>query len=279
MKSLARNLLLTVPFVRELKDTVKETRANVAHLQSELNHLRMVMAESRLATDGRKLDEILALLKPMKVVGFDKIRLGADHDGGYVMLDDFSGVTRAYSLGIYTEVSWDCAMADRGIRVSQFDYSIDKTPVPRPEFTFHKKRVESLADLGLAAQPGQILKIDIEGSEWGLFRQAAPGELPCFHQIFGEFHDFDRFYESAWQQTAVAALRRLNETHQLIHVHGNNWAPSFDTGKLKLPVSLELTYASKSKYKFAETDEKFPGPLDRPNIRHRPDPPLDALWT
>ncbi|MBR1579098.1 MAG: hypothetical protein IJ668_01145 [Selenomonadaceae bacterium] len=38
------------------------------------------------------------------------IRLGRAHDGGYVMLDDFSGVKNAYSAGISNDVSWDVSL-------------------------------------------------------------------------------------------------------------------------------------------------------------------------
>src|SRR5262249_15949851 len=63
----------------------------------------------------------LALLEPCSVEGIKKIRMGAEHDCGFVMLNDFAGISKALSLGIGWDVSWDLAVAERGIPVFQFD--------------------------------------------------------------------------------------------------------------------------------------------------------------
>ena len=238
----------------------------------------MRTAERHLARDRGKLDEIFSYLTPRKVVGFDKRRTGADEDGGYVMLDDFARVTQAYSLGISDDVSWDLDMAKLGIPVRQFDYSVEGPPVTNPLFTFSQTKIEKVGDLGLSEGPGQILKIDIEGSEWEFLAHASPQDLAQFQQITGEFHDFDRYYEPGWQQTAVRAFRKLNETHQLIHLHGNNRSASFDTGRFRLPLALELSYVLKSSYTFEKTTESFPGPLDRPNDTAIPDFALNGIF-
>ena len=239
---------------------------------------RMRTAERHLARDRDKLEEIFSHLTPRKVIGFDKRRTGADEDGGYVMLDDFARVTLAYSLGVSDDVSWDLDMAKLGIPVRQFDYSVEGPPVANPLFSFSKTKIEKVGDLGLSEEPGPILKIDIEGSEWGFLANASPEELAKFQQITGEFHDFDRYHEPEWQQAAVRAFRKLGETHQLIHLHGNNRSSSFDTGRFRLPIALELSYVLKSAYSFEKTDEPFPGPLDRPNDKAAPDSPLNGIF-
>ena len=239
---------------------------------------RMRTAERHLARDRDKLDEIFSHLTPRKVIGFDKRRTGADEDGGYVMLDDFSRVTQAYSLGISDDVSWDLDMAKLGIPVRQFDYSVDGPPVENPLFSFSKTKIEKVEDLGLAGEPGQILKIDIEGFEWEFLANASPVDLARFQQITGEFHDFDRYYEPEWQQAAVRAFRKLGETHQLIHLHGNNRSSNFNTGRFRLPIALELSYVLKSGYTFEQTTESFPGPLDRPNDTSEPDFALNGIF-
>lgn len=266
-----KDFLLGFPPLKQIKRRIKNNEAGLELLQAQFDHLRMAVAESHLAESGDKLHEMLAFIRPKRVVGFEKIRLGSSHDGGYVMLDDFANVGRAYSLGISGEVSWDLEMAKRGIPVSQFDYSIERTPIKNPHFTFFKKKVDNFADLQVANEPKQILKIDIEGSEWDFFSRASTVELKPFSQIVAEFHDFDQFYEPVWRKKALRTLQTLAETHQLIHIHGNNWGPSFNTGKFQIPIALELSYASKSFYTFEETRELFPGPLDFPNFRFKPD--------
>jgi hypothetical protein len=78
---------------------------------------------------------------PKKVVGFEKVRLGRDSDGGYIHVDDFSGVEAALSFGISDDVSWDLDIARRNIPAHQFDHTIDKPPADNPKLFFHKKRV------------------------------------------------------------------------------------------------------------------------------------------
>jgi hypothetical protein len=72
---------------------------------------------------------VLGMLRPHRAAGFSKIRVGRENDGGYVMLDDFSGVSAAYSLGIKDDVSWDLQMADRGLTIYMYDHTIDALPM------------------------------------------------------------------------------------------------------------------------------------------------------
>jgi hypothetical protein len=76
--------------------------------------------------DAGAVRDFLTFLEPRSVAKFRKIRVGADHDGGYVMLDDFTGIATALSLG--AEVSWDIAIAGRGIRVLRCNRGVDEPP-------------------------------------------------------------------------------------------------------------------------------------------------------
>jgi hypothetical protein len=201
----------------------------------------------------------------MKAVGVDKVRLGTKLDGAYVMLDDFASVRTAYSLGVGDNVDWDVDIARRGIKVHQFDNRVRKSPVQNEAFTFRRQTIESVADLSMSDEKRQLLKIDIEEYEWEFFDRASVEELSRFSQIAGEFHNFDFYYMPEWRRRTLRVLKKLNQTHQLIHVHGNNYAPAFWTGTMEMPINLELTYALRSEYTFADTAESFPGPLDCPN--------------
>jgi len=219
---------------------------------------------------------LIAPLEPHRALGFSKRRVGSETDGGYVMLDDFQGISAAYSLGIGKEVSWDLAIAARNIAVHQFDHSIAETPVPHPLIQFHRLRVLG-EDNG---QPGTItlknilppdratghalLKMDIEGAEWEVF-DSMPPEIPgLFRQILVEFHGCNHYHNPAWRERAARVFQKITTTHHLIHVHGNNYMPTFSAGVREFPCDLEMTFALKSAYDFSVSDEKFPGPLDRP---------------
>ena len=49
---------------------------------------------------GEKFLNLLAMLSQKKVVGFSKIRLGANSTVEYVLINDFNDVKIAYSIGI-----------------------------------------------------------------------------------------------------------------------------------------------------------------------------------
>lgn len=224
---------------------------------------------------GRSQERALALLRAfavMRCTGVPKARFGRIGDGGYVHLDDVAGLDAAISLGIAGEVSWDLAMAAHGLEVYQFDNSIDRPPVAAPKFHFTRATVgrKGLSLARIVADTGvdparTILKIDIEGAEWDLLADAPDDLLARFPQIVCEFHALcsDEFFLNVAARMAV--LDRLNAHHRVIHIHGNNFSGVRLIGSLAVPDVLEVTYASRTRYEFTESDETFPTALDAPN--------------
>jgi hypothetical protein len=227
--------------------------------------------------------DLLCCLTPSRAVGFDKIRLGRDHDGGYVMLDDFEDVRAALSFGIDGECSWDIDIAAHGIDVYQFDHTVDGPPTANHRFRFFKKRIAATAS-GLAENLGSalakvppsdtnraILKIDIEGSEWEVLDAASVEELSRFSQLLGEFHDFHKAFDPAWRGTAQRVMTKLRSVFEVVHVHGNNYAPVHVIANIPIPEGLELTFANRAMYTFDASSEIFPTTLDQPNCEIHPD--------
>lgn len=239
----------------------------------------------RLGTeDHAPLLKLVALLSPLRAQGQRKIRIGSDHDGGYVMLDDFQKIDAALSLGVGPEVSWDYAIAERGIPVWQYDHSVEALPKMHPLFHFEPKRVVSdhasaeevtLASL-LENLAGKqiIVKMDIEGDEWKVLAQLAPGLLIHCRQLVVEFHDFLSITNRAWREEATQALLSLATDFGVVHVHANNLSKHILSGGLTLPDSLEVTFANRRYYQLEATDETFPGPADRKNNPYFPEIPL-----
>jgi hypothetical protein len=58
---------------------------------------------------------------------------------------------------------------------------------------------------------------------------------------------------------------------EVVHVHGNNAWPFFSIGNVVLPKLIEITFANRNYYEFAESNEVFPTALDQPNLPDRPD--------
>ncbi len=230
----------------------------------------------------RKIVALARLLGPKQAVGFQKIRIGRSFDGGYILVDDFSGVDAAFSFGVSDDASWDLDIAERRIPVHQFDHTIDKGPVAHPLITFHKVRIaaadapgsarlDTLAGRLLANSRKAILKIDIEGDEWPVFAAASPATLDKFSQIVCELHGFNLLGDPAKYDYPMAVLTKLKTLFEVVHVHGNNAQPATNVFNVILPVFLEVTLANRRHYQFAETNEIFPTPLDQPNLPHLPD--------
>jgi hypothetical protein len=221
---------------------------------------------------------ILRLLRPYRVKGFGKTRVGRFFDGGYVMLDNFSNVTAAYSLGINDDVSWDLDVASYGIKVFQYDHTIDDLPIHHELFVWQKVGIGSVADIdgsqqtipNLIAKNGHqnaselIMKCDIEGDEWPVLAALPSDNLKQFSQIVLELHHFDRLDDHKIANMMRSGLCNMAKHHRAVHIHANNHAPWVSVGGVPIPSVLEVTFARKDTGIFTPSDELFPTPLDMP---------------
>jgi hypothetical protein len=233
----------------------------------------------------REVVETLRLLEPKSVVGVSKVRVGSAGDGGYVQLDDLVGVTRAFSFGISDNCDWDFALAQAGIPVEQFDHTIEAPPIAHPLLHFHRTMISAEATSESAAlpdlvarhavsdDPHLILKIDIEGCEWDVFDRAGEETLAKLSQIVCEFHDLSDLGAPALCARAKRVFAKLDRLFAPIHVHGNNVAGLCNVANLAVPDVLEVTFANRRRYRFAESSEIFPTPLDAPS-----NPGVADIW-
>ena len=256
------------------------------------NHNESLVPTGDVTTQATQ-DEIkntLRLLRPYAAKGFKKARFGSANDGGYVLLDDFRDVDTAFSFGIEQNASWDVDVAKRGVTVYQFDHTVDAPFVDNPRLIFAKKEIsteagptsESLSSLVKRhdtqhSHPNILLKIDIECNEWAVFESTPPEILSRFSQIVGEFHYFQAFSDVQWRRLFARVLEKLSNSYAVIHVHANNFAGFSNVSNVVVPNVLEITFANRSIYSFSETDEIFPGPLDRQNDPSRPDMHLGSF--
>jgi cephalosporin hydroxylase len=227
--------------------------------------------------------DLLSHFSPRKIVGYTKIRVGNEAgDGGYVMVDDFEGVVAAISAGIENEASWDQEIANRGIDVYQFDHTVTGSPVANDRFHFYRHEISTSATQHsdsiksalekIPTQGGRfIMKIDIEGAEWQALDAATVEDLRRFAQVVGEFHGFSNIADAEWRARALRTITKLRSVFEVVHVHGNNWAPLQVIANIPFPDVIEVAFANRSLYQFDNTTEVFPTPLDRPNDKSCPD--------
>ncbi len=244
---------------------------------------------------GETARSILALVSPMDVVGGNLIRIGCPNDGGYILLDSGLRDAVAYSLGIAGDVSWDLQMANLGCQIYQYDHTIEALPQQHPAFHWFRIgvagqdspdgtmcRLDTLISRnGHGGRNDLVLKMDIEGSEWDLFEAMPVETLQQFSQIVMEMHHFavaaNHPAGLVYLRKFEAVLRKLDATHQAVHIHANNNGALAIIGGTILPDLLEMTYVRRSDHQFTECRRVFPTRLDMPNMPQAPDYFLGAV--
>ena len=209
------------------------------------------------------------------------MRIGANSDGGYILLDDFENVKIAYSFGISTEISFDKALADKNIDVYMYDHTIEKLPFSNLKFHWKKVGItdqkgiknnmktlsELIKDNGHINENNIILKMDIEGSEWDIFNNIREDILLQFKYILVEFHFRDEF-KSIYSKV----FKKLNKSHQIFHLHCNNCCPIINFDGYMICSALEVSYIIKANNTFIPNLDSFPVKnIDYVNVKEQLD--------
>lgn len=233
-------------------------------------------------------DELHRLLHIAKAEGHELIRMGNENDGGYIMLDDLPGGI-AYSFGIAQNVAWDKDMASRGYDVYMYDHTIDGLPEENARFHWsklgiadgvsHDERLKTLEEL-LAMnhhenERDMILKMDVEGAEWGFLESVKPETLARFRHILFEFHgllDTEQYGLGVKYSRILEMLKKINASHQLLHLHPCNFRNYVSVDGKNFPDTIEATYVIKDKYKFKQDyDVSLPLKIDAPDKKINPE--------
>ena len=237
-----------------------------------------------LALPREYYEEIHELLHLAKIDGVELVRIGKDNDGGYIMPDDFSSDDKiAYSFGISNDVSWDKGMASRGYDVFMYDHTIDGLPEENPRFHWTKLGIadgyiqndmlKTLDELIKANhhedKHNMILKMDVEGAEWGFLEMVSSDMLAQFSQILIEFHGIN---DLGFQEKVLTALRKLNLTHKAVHIHSQNVGQHISLGAQTFSNQIEVSYVRRDKYSLDDSyDPVLPLNIDMPALLHIPE--------
>ena len=211
----------------------------------------------------------MSCLDLLRVYHFDtskKIRLGVNTDGGYVIADigGAEGAEGAYdcyiSAGVSNEESFTRDFLERyssscslnETNCFAFDGTIEAYPTQYTDkITFFKKNIGGGAEdvdletnlLFLLNKYSRVfLKMDIEGGEYPWLMRMTADDLRKIKQLVIEFHGitgtgWGHSFEDKW-----ACIKKLSETHYIVHAHGNNYGPVLS----HIPDVIELTCIEKS---------------------------------
>jgi hypothetical protein len=109
----------------------KSFRAQRTH-----RRLNRVICEADGLQHQQLVLELVRSFEPRRAIGIAKVRLGGPCDGAYIMLDDFKDVAGALSMGVGPDVQWDIAIAERGLKVHEFDHTVTAPPSQHPLVKF-----------------------------------------------------------------------------------------------------------------------------------------------
>ena len=264
---------------------------------SKLSRLKQLLGMLAPIADNQQKTALYAAWSGNKLI-FDKLlfhinsimlpldvqlkRYGRNNDGGYVMADDFQNIRTAYSFGINNDVSWDRDIANKGIKIFQFDPTIDMLPEDNDNFNFIKKGVyggsnfcflprgndysfDTLTSFINTYSPSDtdlLLKMDVEGYEYESLLESRE-ILYKFKQITLEFHFLT---DPMWASLFCQLSTLLSQTHQLIHVHANNAGDILTLSGHSISSVMEFTYLRKDSYSFRKSSLYYPTSIDMPNI-------------
>lgn len=234
---------------------------------------------------------LLARITPRAIEGAKLIRLGGLNDGGYVLLEPVTPptVTAAYCFGVGHDIAWDAALAARGIDVWLYDHTVTSPPGLPHRCRFVKKGIagqaegpnvrtlgECIGENGHEGRRDLLLKLDVEGAEWGALDAASEKLLAQFHQIVVEFHGLAGGVYGRRFDEIASVLDKLARTHQCVHVHGNSDQPPVWMGDLVVPDVAEVTYVRRSDIegRIGSVVRRLPMELDATNNPGWPEIPL-----
>jgi hypothetical protein len=240
-------------------------------------------------TKPERVRELIRKLRPMDC-GKELIRIGGAGDGGYLIPDDLEGIEYCFSPGVNTVSDFEDDLADRGIKSFLADYSVDGPPISRPEFVFDKKFVGALndekfftfaawKDKYLKDYPGDmILQMDIEGAEYPVILSTPAELLNQFRILVIEIHYLDRLLDPGCFDLLASCFEKLLASFSVVHIHPNNFYGSAKSGDIEIPRLLEFTFLNNARISNAKPAQRFPHPLDAPNVLYRRELVLPKCW-
>ena len=228
----------------------------------------------------------------------NRIRIGSEGDGGYVMMNkDLDKVEVLYSYGVGNNSDFEHMFSENyGAIARIYDHTVDKTSIEGELFDFkkegiwHKKTenhntLENHIKQNNDGNKKMILKIDVEGAEWDILRHIPDAVLGLFDQFSIEvhflhstgLHSTGPYYRGnklseleITKKTDV--IKKIKKSYYLYHVHANNNSPLYYINGFKIPNCMELTFINKKQNELAKKSNViFPTKFDRPCDPNRKD--------
>lgn len=211
---------------------------------------------------------------------FEKIRLGSPNDGGYIISNLPNDYDCFISCGISDNIDFEIDFINKyKVNCYAFDGTIDKLPKNVENLYFNKINIGVENNLNTTNLIDMInkfnnimLKMDIETYEFRWINTLTIDNLNKFKQIVIEFHfPFDDYSlanldKPTSSEFKLSMLKKLSETHYLIHLHPNTACGTRLYNNILVPNVFECTYVRKNcQEHIGYNNIKIPHPLDMKN--------------
>lgn len=226
---------------------------------------------------------IMSMLSKLRMhdTELGKVRVGNMGDGGYVIPDDLAGIKGVVSIGIGREVSFDKHFADIGVKVFQYDHTVQSPPIIHENFLFNKIGWGSQDSNGFITlstilenngldEGDLILKFDVENAEWDALLDVQPDLLKRFRIITCELHYFNKLEDISVFSKVNRVISLLTANHKVVHIHPNNCCGVALVAGVTLPKLIEFSFLRNDRASFYTSHESIPSSLDYPNVQSKP---------
>jgi len=244
------------------------------------------------ATDAASLRGLIELLRPRKS-NRRLVRIGGDADGGYLLPDDFEGITACFSPGVSDLAKFEDELwVKYQIPSHLADFSVSQPPAYLNFKSFEKKFLSSVCSDELITlddwvsrhETGPtsfdlILQMDIEGGEYETLLATSMDTLKRFRTMVIEFHCAENYAQRNYFSLVRATFKKILASHVPVHIHPNNCCGIVNINGVRFPRVYEMSFSRKDRCVEADSYSELPHPLDRPNIPQIADLQLPDSWS
>jgi len=224
--------------------------------------------------------------------GYQLLRIGSNSDSGYLVPDDFDGVSHCFSAGCDKKWSFELDLQMRFGIYSHLIDAEDKRPSNLPaEHTYTPKWIGSnttksyltLNDwVSLNSSDDDeeyILQMDIEGYEWLTLLNLDKEFFSKFRILVIEFHATKNLVNKKhFDETFLPIINQLTKHFDPVHIHGNNCCGLVSYGKFSFPEVFEVTFHRKDRAKWYKGYAVLPNSLDCRNVPENADLVVEWPW-
>lgn len=243
-------------------------------------------------TDKQKNLSFLKKVSPHST-DCELIRIGSNHDGGYLIPNDLDGIVGCFSPGVGDNSTFEDELAKSyGMHVFLADYSVDAPAINNPLFDFEKKYLGTINDTqhirledwflmkkkNISNDADYLLQMDIEGFEYEILFDTPEDILKKFRIMLIEFHFLDFLFDEYKFNIIQSIFDKILKNFIVVHIHPNNNADVAVLNGIEIPKIMEFTFYRRDRAKMNEKVLIFPHIYDSPNAPSLVDIILPNCW-